>query len=455
MKKTNINTLVANLVSATARRLWLGRRSTRMVLSLLLVGLGAATTLSAAAPTIDESSSLFTGPSYPNQLTGLSGTGLTGTTGVTLNGVPVLFELINSTGTFINIWVPYPETETSLDGPLQILHPNGNLTSTASANVTLSQVQTTPTPVVTFARLDSGYVVVITGVNLQLVTGIKIDGAAAAFSKLHPNASASVNLAGTATRLVVPVTSFTDIAGKVLSYQVSSGTAPSNVTLNPTTVSNLALLNGIAPGNVGQMDASKFAIADCGLTEVRITSATAITNTRYAHSDPVYTNTFYFNTGGTGANSSKIISLLTGYRKTQDWTFIAANTLEARGEFTGSAGNTIEFIVTASLASGAQSLQYKWQFNASTGTLGTIKIFQHLDEDIGLNYHNDFFTYTGSVAGRNLQLFVMDTAWLVGVGFSAPAVTTPGALENASYLGFAAAGLQHSWEQRQGNNAGI
>jgi alpha-tubulin suppressor-like RCC1 family protein len=91
------------------------------------------------------------------------------------------------------------------------------------------------------------------------------------------------------------------------------------------------------------------------------------------------------------------------------------------------------------LTPGAQNLQYKWQFNALTGTLGTLKIFQYLEEDIGSNYRNDFFTYTGSVAGNDLKLFVMDTAWLVGVGFGAPATPASGVLENASYLGFAAA----------------
>jgi hypothetical protein len=288
MKEVHIRTQGANLVSATARGRQLGRRSIRLALTLLMAGPGAATPLSAAAPTIRESSSFFTGPIYPNQSFWLSGSGLTGTTGVTLNGVPALFEV--SSNTAIYIYVPYPETETSLDGSLRILHPNGNWTSSATANVTLSQVQ--PTQLVSYARLDSGYAVVITGVNLQLVTGITIDGAVAAFSKLYPSASASANLSGTATRLIVPVTSLTAIANKVLSYTVSSGTAPGDVTLAPTTASNLVLLNGIAPGNVGQMDVSQFSSTNYGSYEVRITSAAAVTNTRYADSDPVYGNNF-------------------------------------------------------------------------------------------------------------------------------------------------------------------
>lgn len=116
-------------------------------------------------------------------------------------------------------------------------------------------------------------------------------------------------------------------------------------------------------------------------------------------------------------------------------TSTGAASVSSSGWFIGSNGNRINWTVDSSIADGSAVLTNRFNFSAEEGELGTIRLFQYLDEDV-IGAGNDAFFTRGSVAGGTLELFTVDAEELFGVSHGG-AYNSAGGLVSADFAGWA------------------
>ena len=106
------------------------------------------------------------------------------------------------------------------------------------------------------------------------------------------------------------------------------------------------------------------------------------------------------------------------------------------GSFTGSNGNTIDWTAVSSIAAGSPIMVNVFTFTAQTGTLGTLQVFQYMDEDVDSNVFDDVFFTRGSAVATDLELFTVDILEVYGVSHSG-ALTLGQGLVNSVFDGWA------------------
>ena len=106
------------------------------------------------------------------------------------------------------------------------------------------------------------------------------------------------------------------------------------------------------------------------------------------------------------------------------------------GSFVGSGGNTIDWTAVSSIGNGDSRMITTYTFTAQTGSLGNIRLYQYLDEDIEAVSDCVFFT-RGSIGTNDLELFTMDNLEVYGVSHSG-ALDAGGGLVNSVFAGYAA-----------------
>jgi hypothetical protein len=179
--------------------------------------------------------------------------------------------------------------------------------------------------------------------------------------------------------------------------------------------------NGIPLGTVGHVDATVTTGGNISEMTVTVDPGTPETSL----TEQVIFDYFTYISTGTTA------SILSGDPVTGE-----GNATSSSGAFTGSGGNTINWTVTTALPASSPVITSTFTFTAETGSLGTIRLFQYLDEDLESVSDDVFFT-RGSVAGGDLQLFTVDTPKLYGVSHGGAYSDAQG-LSNSSFLGWAA-----------------
>lgn len=112
------------------------------------------------------------------------------------------------------------------------------------------------------------------------------------------------------------------------------------------------------------------------------------------------------------------------------------NKVSSNGSFLGDAGNTILWSVTSSIPPGGSIMTNVVTFAAETGTLGTLRFLQYLDEDIE-GVSDDILFVRGTAAGGDLELFTVDNSEVYGVSHSG-ALSSAQGLVDASFAGWAA-----------------
>lgn len=110
--------------------------------------------------------------------------------------------------------------------------------------------------------------------------------------------------------------------------------------------------------------------------------------------------------------------------------------VRSTGTLTGSAGNTINWEVTSFIEDGGSIYYNEIKFTAQTGTLGTLRFIQYLDEDIE-GVSDDVLLVRGSAADGNLELFTIDNDEVYGVSHGGSLNSEQG-LVNATFAGWAA-----------------
>jgi hypothetical protein len=106
------------------------------------------------------------------------------------------------------------------------------------------------------------------------------------------------------------------------------------------------------------------------------------------------------------------------------------------GSFAGVNGQ-INWTAVSSIPNSSTIMTNTYTLTAAQGTtLGPLRLFQYLDEDV-LGAGNDTFFTRGSAATANLQLFTIDIAEAIGVSHSGGFTSGQG-LTNAGFAGWAA-----------------
>jgi len=108
------------------------------------------------------------------------------------------------------------------------------------------------------------------------------------------------------------------------------------------------------------------------------------------------------------------------------------------GSFTGLSGQTIQWTAISSITLGEQKVVTTYTFT-STSSLGNLRLYQYLDEDIEAFEDCVFYT-RGSVTGFDLELFTVDNVEVYGISqFSqSGAFSVSQGLVNSGFVGWAA-----------------
>ncbi len=109
------------------------------------------------------------------------------------------------------------------------------------------------------------------------------------------------------------------------------------------------------------------------------------------------------------------------------------NSVISEGEFTGSLGNTIEWKCISTIEPNSKIFRNDFSFKTQdgNGSLGEIKLYQYLDEDV-FTTANIFFT-RGDYCHSNLELFTINPGNSVGISHGGDYFTS----ENSHFLGWA------------------
>lgn len=203
------------------------------------------------------------------------------------------------------------------------------------------------------------------------------------------------------------------LTGGILTFTVSLS----------STASAIIISNGILSGTPGSFNIivlSGGETSDANLTARRLATGDII-------SQKVLFNYFtYIDVGEGGFRLDTGTPVLTG-----------TNEVTSSGFFSGSQGNTINWTAVSTLDPNSTTYTNTFTFNTATGTLGNLRLFQYLDESLGLTYEDVVFFTRGSVAGGDLALFSIDNTEVYGLSQSGALSSTQG-LVNASFTGWAA-----------------
>jgi hypothetical protein len=153
----------------------------------------------------------------------IAGTNFTGATAVTFNGVAAGSFSVNPAGTQITATVP----ASAASGPIAVTTPAGTATSASSFTVSPALLGFSP------ASGPAGTAVTINGTDLQAVTGVTFNGAAAAFV-LHSPTEISATVPVGATTGPITLLSASGNSTSTGNFTVSVSTLPMISGLNPT-----------------------------------------------------------------------------------------------------------------------------------------------------------------------------------------------------------------------------
>ena len=106
------------------------------------------------------------------------------------------------------------------------------------------------------------------------------------------------------------------------------------------------------------------------------------------------------------------------------------------GSFTGSTGGRVDWSVSSVIPDGAGTMTNTYSFSASSGTLGEIRFYQYIDQDV-LSSSDDIFFTRGDASAGTLELFTIDDDEAIGLSQSGALDATSG-LSNAIFSGWAA-----------------
>jgi len=164
-----------------------------------------------------------------------------------------------------------------------------------------------------------------------------------------------------------------------------------------------------------------------------ITAVGSPSTTQIDHTEVVFDYYTYIDVGTPGAafrlsaTSTSGPTLINGG--------VGTDQVDSAGDFPGAAGNTINWTVSSTIDDSSTTMTNTFVLTAATGTLGNIRLYQYLDEDV-LGPANDFFLTRGSAATFDLELFTVDHPEAIGVSHSG-ALNAGQGLVDSNFAGWA------------------
>ncbi len=200
-------------------------------------------------------------------------------------------------------------------------------------------------------------------------------------------------------------------------YLLSSGVAA--LLLTSGAANAIVIDNGIASGTLRSWSVD---VDGGGQTRTANITALRADNNTLVSSEVVFDYFTYLKIGNTG------IQLPTSGEA------LVSGSVQSSGTVTGINGNDIAWSVVSSIAPNSTILTNTFEFS-STSALGSLALFQYLDEDVD-GVSDDVFFTRGSFAGNDLQLFTIDNEQGYGVSHSGAFNSSQG-LVNSSFSGWA------------------
>jgi hypothetical protein len=191
--------------------------------------------------------------------------------------------------------------------------------------------------------------------------------------------------------------------------------------------------NGIEQGTVGSWTVDVQSGGEI-LVGREIGMGAVLTALPLQSTEPVTENVVYLYLSFVDTGNGQVSELSSDSPPTRDPS--DPNSVTSSGTFMGASGNTIDWTVTSSIASGSPAMVNTIRFTAEQGTLGRLRFWQYLDEDVG-GTDDDIFFVRGSLASGDLQLLTVNQAGVYGVGQSGGFSPAFG-LVNGQFAGWAA-----------------
>jgi hypothetical protein len=161
----------------------------------------------------------------------------------------------------------------------------------------------------------------------------------------------------------------------------------------------------------------------------RITAVGTPSGTVFTATDVIFDYFTYVDPGAPGG-ALRLNTATSGPTLTGD------DQVTSSGSFAGANG-LINWTAVSSIPNSSTVMTNTFTLTAAPSTtLGTLRLFQYLDEDV-LGAGNDLFFTRGSSAAGDLQLFTIDIAEAIGVSHSG-AFSSGQGLANATFAGWAA-----------------
>jgi hypothetical protein len=117
-------------------------------------------------------------------------------------------------------------------------------------------------------------------------------------------------------------------------------------------------------------------------------------------------------------------------------TLVAPDYVISRGTFTGNNGALVSWQADTYMLNGIAKVFNKVQLSSSE-PLGPIQVISYLDEDV-MGISDDILWVTGTPGEEDFRAYTLDGPERIGFAQGGVYSTTPGELENANYLGWAA-----------------
>ncbi|MFO0939234.1 MAG: hypothetical protein U0930_00560 [Pirellulales bacterium] len=149
------------------------------------------------------------------------------------------------------------------------------------------------------------------------------------------------------------------------------------------------------------------------------------------NSNVVFAFQNYVDVGGNGGAFTLASTTIT----TQP-TLVSPDLVRSAGTFQGSSG-LVTWQVETFMDNGIARVNNRVTFTSTTGTLGNLRLINYLDEDVQ-GVSDDLLYTTGTPGQADFRAFTLDGPERIGFSHGGVYSLTPGKLENANYIGWAA-----------------
>ena len=193
--------------------------------------------------------------------------------------------------------------------------------------------------------------------------------------------------------------------------------------------------NDKAPSDVGYLSVDVTSGGEA--SSARITAVGNPSGTLFQNTDILFSYRSFIDVGASGEGTRLLESSITDSGITLENSGVSEDFTRSTGSFIGASGNVIGWSVISIIADDSSTMANIFQFTARTGTLGELRLYQSIDQDVLNGSSSDVFFSRGDADSGNLELFTADIAEAIGMSQAGP-MNEFNSLFNATFTGWAA-----------------